>query len=462
MYRSQKICIKRTNEMYDYFKQMSYDVTNLYNQTLYYIRQYATAKDSFENYCPLHANQLDVFTIVENITKDTKYSPKKKWLTYTQLDYIFKKTNNVFYRALPTQTSQNIIKLALRDINSFFEQMKSYKKNPSAFTGKPHLPHYKKREVLSTIVYSNQDCVFQQEKFLKFPFTKNKLNVGKLSQVGQLMEVKVKGYFDYFEVNLVLDCDCFDSSIENDTKNEDLLNEYKEQTTINERALSIDIGLSNLCAITNNFNVTPIIINGKPLKSINQQYNKQLANIKRIAKIQNKSDYTHLMSTITRKRNSRVLDYMHKTSHYIVNYAKENNVSLVVIGHSNYWKQEIELGKVTNQNFVSVPFNLLIQLLTYKLQAQGIKVVITEESYTSKASFVDGDSMPIYNAKENNPQVYVFSGKRIKRGLYRTKNGLLINADINGAANILRKVFPKVRQWDSGCVATPVVANIPF
>ena len=174
-------------------------------------------------------------------------------------------------------------------------------------------------------------------------------------------------------------------------------------------------------------------------------------------------DYTKRMHRFTQKRNHQVKDYLHKTSHYIVNYAIQHKVRLVIVGHNKDQKQSMNLGTQTNQNFVQIPTHILIKQLRYKLNKVGIPLVETEESYTSKASFLDKDTLPAFsvkNQKKNENQKYAFSGKRVKRGLYRTKENLLVNADINGAANILRKVFPKVTRWDRGIVAVPVVVKV--
>ena len=184
--------------------------------------------------------------------------------------------------------------------------------------------------------------------------------------------------------------------------------------------------------------------------------------LKSVAKTVNGLDYTKQMHRFTTKRNNIIKDYMHKTSNYIVQYAIKNDVSLVIVGHNKEQKQNINLGTINNQNFVQIPTTILINQLRYKLNKVGITFVEVEESYTSKASFVDNDFLPTYCANKQNKEqeTYLFSGKRIKRGLYRTKDNLLVNADFNGAANILRKVFPKVTQWDSGIVDMPFVVNI--
>ena len=242
--------------------------------------------------------------------------------------------------------------------------------------------------------------------------------------------------------------------------NDALLKQYKEYNECSERAIAIDTGLSNLCACVNNFGEQPFLIKGTILKSANQYYNKKIAHLKSIAKSINDLEYTKQMHRFTTKRNNIMKDYMHKTSNYIVQYAIHHNVTLVIVGHNKEQKQKINIGKQNNQNFVQIPTTILINQLRYKLNKVGITLVEVEESYTSKASFIDNDTLPTLSTKNNNNKEHIFSGKRIKRGLYKSKNGTLLNADVNGAANILRKVFPKVTRWDSGIVDIPFVANV--
>ena len=447
--------------MYRYFKNICMLSNNLYNTTSYYIKQYATSYKSFEEMKPLYENQMEIFNLVNEITNDTKFFPtKNSWLTYNQLDYIFKETKNVDYYNLPAHINQQVMKIVLRDYKGYFESLKEYKKNPSKFLGKPRLPRYKKSGGMTTTILTNQVCVIKEGKYLKFPKTKDMLNILKCGEVGKLKEVRVKPHFNGFTIDVVME-QTFPNEIQ-PLDNEELLKQYKELNECSERALAIDIGLSNLCACVNNFGGQPFLMKGNILKSTNQYYNKKMTYLKSVAKTVNGLDYTKQMHCFTIKRNNIIKDYMHKTSNYIMQYAIENNVSLVIVGHNKEQKQNINLGTINNQNFVQIPTTILINQLRYKLNKVGITFVEVEESYTSKASFVDNDFLPTYCANKQNKEqeTYLFSGKRVKRGLYRTKDNLLINADINGAANILRKVFPKVTQWDSGIVDMPFVVNI--
>ena len=197
--------------------------------------------------------------------------------------------------------------------------------------------------------------------------------------------------------------------------------------------VGIDLGLNNLATIGGN-NTKPMIVNGRPLKSINQYYNKQLSILKsRQDTCKNKNVNSLKIKQLTNKRNNKIKDYLHKSSRMLVNQLVSNNVSVIVIGHNKEWKQDINIGKVNNQKFVQIPYNQFIDMITYKSELEGIKVIQREESYTSKCSFLDNESICKHET---------YQGNRIKRGLFRTSTGRLINADLNDALNILKKEIP--------------------
>lgn len=202
----------------------------------------------------------------------------------------------------------------------------------------------------------------------------------------------------------------------------------------NGRYASIDLGIDNLCTVTSNV-LNSYIINGKPVKSINQYYNKKKVRLQRILKKCQKKNKSKRLNKLTEKRNRKIKDYFHKASRYIVNQLVSNNVNTLILGYNKGWKQETNIGKRNNQNFVNVPFMMLRDMLAYKCALVGINVLVTEESYTSKCSFVDNEEIKKH-------EDYV--GKRIRRGLFRTKNGMLVNADVNGSFNIMKKGLKKV------------------
>jgi putative transposase len=182
---------------------------------------------------------------------------------------------------------------------------------------------------------------------------------------------------------------------------------------------------------------TPLLINGRPLKSINQFYNKRSSQLQSQLKGNRKT--SPRIQRLTRCRNQKVDNYLHHASHLIIDILTAKQIGTLVIGKNPQWKTEIELGKQTNQNFVSIPHGRLIEMLEYKARLVGIKVIVQEESYTSRANFLGLDSIPVYGKTDKDS---VFTGKRIKRGLYKTSVGQLINSDVNAAYNILRKAIP--------------------
>ena len=220
----------------------------------------------------------------------------------------------------------------------------------------------------------------------------------------------------------------------------------------NTNYVGIDLGLNNLATIGGN-TITPIIINGKPLKSINQFYNKKLSKLKSKQDLcKNKNVNRKKIQTLTNKRNNKIKDYLHKASRILVNHLVSNDISTIVIGHNKEWKQDINIGNKNNQNFVQIPFNTFIHMITYKAQLQGIKVIQREESYTSKCSFLDNEEICKHEK---------YKGNRVKRGLYKTQTGRLINADLNGALNILKKEIPNAFDgYGIEVCSTPLVLTI--
>jgi len=198
------------------------------------------------------------------------------------------------------------------------------------------------------------------------------------------------------------------------------------------RYIGIDLGIDNFATVSNNIGLQPFIVNGRIIKSINQYYNKKKANLQSDLMIKHNKHWSNKLERLTNKRNNKVTYFLHKVSKYIIEWAFKNKVDTIVIGRNKFWKQNSNMGKKVNQNFTSIPFEVFIEKLKYKAENIGIKVIETEESYTSGTSFLDNE-LPI---KENyNKQ------RRIHRGLFQSNTGELINADLNGAYQIIRKVF---------------------
>jgi putative transposase len=238
----------------------------------------------------------------------------------------------------------------------------------------------------------------------------------------------------------------------------EVIYEQIEQTlTQNEWIASVDLGVDVLMAVTSNqLGFIPLLINGRPLKSLNQFYNKRKAILQSQLKGNRKT--SKRIERLTRCRNQKVDNYLHRGSRYLVNLLLEKNITTLVIGKNDGWKQNSNMGKANNQKFVAIPYNRLIEMLTYKCQLVGIKVVITEESYTSQSNFFRLDPLPVYGESQEIPK---FTGNRIKRGLYRTQTGFLCQADVLSSYNILRKAFPNAFCYGiERCVVHPRRINL--
>jgi len=344
-----------------------------------------------------------------------------KYIQYQDLDKLLKQDIEYpDYRNMPhAQSAQQTLRLLDSNWRSFFKSIKDWSNNKNKYLGRPRLPRYKKKVCAMVLIVTGQ-AITIKDNIIYFPKS-----------------------FDGFTLSPVcIDRENFKSiqQIRFIPKKNKIIAEvvYRieipdEKKIDNGRYLSIDIGVDNLATVTNNFNEKPFIINGKGLKSINQYYNKNLAHYKEAAKRINNLYWTNRQQKLTDKRNARIKDYIHKSSRYIVNYAEAHDVTCIVIGHNKEWKQNCELGKKNNQHFIQIPFNMLIEQIQYKSREIGIGVRITEESYTSGTSFLDSEE-PIKSNYDKR--------RRIHRGLFRTNSGNLINADVNGSLQILKKVFP--------------------
>ncbi len=360
----------------------------------------------------------NLFNAVNYIVRQ-EFIFNQRYLTSAQTYHLIKES--VDYKAIPSKVSCQIIRLVDRCWSSFFASFKDYSKNPHKYLGKPKLPKYKdKLKGRCVTIYPAQAISKKGLKkgLLEPSGTKISIPTKIQGKVNEIRLVPRNGYYIFEAVYEV----------------------ESEKPIDNNRVAAIDLGLSNLATISSNVReFQPLIINGKPLKSINQFYNKKKGELQsKLQKQAEKRLKSNKIQKLTTKRNFKVEIYLHQASRIIINNLLENQMGTLVIGNNQKWKQETNLGKRNNQNFVQIPHHKFIEQLKYKAELAGIKVIINEESYTSKASFLDLDKIP--NSSQG--VKYKFSGKRIKRGLYKSKNGLLINADLNGSYNILRKAVP--------------------
>ena len=371
-------------------KYLSHIAKNLTNEAIYNIRQY--------------------------------YFNKKKYLSYNENYKILKNSEN--YKKLNSNMAQQILKEVDGSFKSFFGLLK-LAKNGQYDNKKIKLPKYFDKDGFTTLVigfvrlkddmliipYSNSFKKTHEEIAIKLlPVLKDK----------KIKEIRIipKQHSRYFEIQYTYEV------------------EEVQRELNKENGLGIDLGIDNLCTCVTN-NGKSFIIDGRKLKSINQYYNKINAKLQSIKDKQKIERTTLRQKRITRKRNNRINDYLSKAARTILNYCLNNNIGKLVLGYNEDFQRNSNIGSINNQNFVNIPYGKLRDKLIYLCKLYGIEFKLQEESYTSKASFFDGDEIPLYD--KENLQEYIFSGKRIKRGLYQTSTGKLINADCNGALNILRK-----------------------
>ena len=361
------------------------------------------------------------------------YPTRAEWfLSYTVLDAIFKYTDHPTYRRMNSQVNQNAIKKTVKSWKSYFQLRKDYAIHPEKYKARPRIPGYVKNPAM-TAAYTNQTAKFIRKDgcaYLRFVNHKQPVLVGRESLYSDMTYVKTEVKPQYGGYSILL------------TFKEDII--LPEVPKFPKRILGIDVGVDNFCAVANNFGATPFLIKGGAIKSMNQNFNKERARL--LSEVTKGSDSTHSVKktkqlhTLSRRRETRLRDFFYKTAWYLVRYAKRQQVEVIVAGHNEDQKQNICIGRQNNQNFVSIPFCRFLDILRYTAAKAGIPVVLREESYTSKASLLDLDAIPAY--KKGDTINHTFSGKRVRRGLYKTNSGFFINADINGAGNILRKEYP--------------------
>jgi putative transposase len=336
------------------------------------------------------------------------------------------------YRALPAKVSQWVLKQVCAAWDSFFAARAAYARDPSRFLGRPKLPHYKAKEGRNLLTYTIQ--AISRVALRRGVVRPSGLEVEFPTKQTRIAQVRVVPRGTHYAVEVV----------------------YAQEVTpadVNPAwSAGIDLGVSNLVAIaTSKPGVAPCLVNGRPLKAINQAYNKTRARLQ--AKLPAERYTSRRLDALTDARNRRVHDYLHNTSRAVVNWLVREGIGTLIIGHNPDWKQGISLGRRTNQSFVSIPFARLIQMLTYKAELVGITVLTHDEAYTSKCSFFDGEPV----GKRT-----TYAGKRIHRGLFRTASGRRVNADINAAYNQIANVAPDAfGPGRRGCVVQPGRIALP-
>lgn len=397
--------------MFPYFDTLAHKAKNLYNASLFRIRNAFTAHGK-ANVTSNEKEVLDELALL-------KGQKTRHVLEYIVLERLMRVTQNPdFFSELPMQSAQATVRHACSTFQSWLAALRNYKQNPTLFTGKPRMPKYCKGDI-TTFTLTNQNAVIYGDE-LKLPKTKQRLKIRKRCNA-RLQEVKVCPVSGGYDILLV----------------------YKVQdpsVKAGSHSAAVDFGVDNTMAVVTDTGDS-VIFKGEHIKSINQYFNKEKAC--RISLMSKGSATTariwsKKLDQLSAYRTNYIRDCFHKMSRRLMEWCRSHEVGYLVLGSNKFWKQETNMGKCNNQNFVSVPFEMLKSMIELKSNEYGITVIRQEESYTSKASFLDLDFIPTYSKEEPDTK-YHFSGRRVHRGLYKSADGTLMNADVNGAANILRK-----------------------
>ena len=388
--RTETHVIKESNLIYDWILEECSRSRNLYNKTLFIYRQAFTGNhDKIEDFKSIirHDKFISSFELVKQMAK------------LKDVDY---------YAMTKKNSGTQVVCQVDRTMKSWFASLKAYKKDPSKFRGRPRIPSYKKKDELNCLIYTYVDAKLQKDgtinlrRDIKLPIHTNLKNFQQIRLVPKV---------GYIQVEIIY--------------NKEVEDNHLDQT----RAIGIDLGLNNLMAITSNIGNVSNLVNGRPLKSINQYYNKRKAHLMSLLEKGGLKSSKRLRR-LEMKRMMKMKDYLHKTSRRVVELMYNNDIGTCFIGHNKNWKHEINIGSMNNQNFVSIPYSLIINMLKYKIEEKGGVLVELNEAYTSKSSFLDNEEVCKHES---------YKGKRIKRGLFLSGEGKALNADINGSLNILKR-----------------------
>ena len=393
--RVEQQIIRKTHPLWNVIDEMCFNAKNLYNYANYIIRQ--------------------------------EYIDNKRYIPYKEMNYNLKTHQQ--YKDCMSQPANCVLRLLDKNWKSFFKGLKEYEKKPNKFLGRPQIPKYLKKNGRFNWMIPNNCCYFEEGE-LKFRVRRLQTVKWKCRCVGRLIQVRFVPRGCVYVMEIVSEV------------------EVPNMTSANERIMGIDLGVNNLATTSNNIGESPFIINGRGLKSINQFYNKRKSKLQ--SKLSKGQFWSKQLEQITLKRFNRVKNYMHHASRYIVNWCVQHRIDTLVVGHNDEWKQDLKMNKVNSQNFVGIPYEILIQQLKYKCEDVGINFIETEESYTSGTSFLDGELPCKENYNKN---------RRIKRGLFQSVN-TLINSDVNGSLQIIKKVFPNAFSYGIGVCLTPTIINI--
>jgi putative transposase len=334
-----------------------------------------------------------------------------KYISYGKMDKLMQPSTD--YCALPRKVSQWVLRQLHQDWKSFFEATKAYKKNPSTFHGRPKLPNYMHKTAGRNILTYTIQAIGR--KALKQGVIRpSQLDVEVKTKQSTVQQVRIVPKKTHYVVEVVYN------------------KESKKNPQLNmDWYAGIDLNLDNLAVVTSNKpGFVPVVVNGRPLKSNNQYYNKRRAEFQSKLPVGGSS---HRLDRMTDRRNRRILHDLHRASRWIIDHLVQEEIGTLVVGKNPGWKQCIRMGKQNNQSFVQIPHARFIDMLAYKAELEGIRFVENEESHTSKTSFLDLE--PIQHQDQ-------YLGRRVHRGLFISAKGKRIHADVNGSYNIIRKAAP--------------------
>lgn len=422
-YRVTQRIISSDDLLYPYFDDLCRKSKLLYNAALFRVRNIFTGYDKEHR----TENEVEVFQEVALLQRSYPNMHVRRVISYTHLEKMMRVTENAdFFSGLPRQTAQQMVKQTVTDFKNWLASLREYKKHPEKYLGKPKMPRYKKSD-LTTVIITNQDAVLYRDDIgmsLKLPLQKQRLYFSNLFSDPVLKEVKIKPYYGRFLLCLTLEEPdvAFDPS--------------------ESHVCAIDLGTDNFAAIVCDDHSSAIYKGGAVLSKI-QWFHKQRA--KYVSIITKGHEKKHAVSKRLRDLSFHyanfVKDQCHKISRSIIDFCMEHQCGTLILGVNLLWKQRSNMNKINNQNFVSMPITLLRTMITYKALNAGIRIIEQEESYTSKEDLIANDRIPTYGVDDKDAS---FSGKRIKRGLYRCSNGMILNADCHAAANIMRKAIPDI------------------
>lgn len=369
-----------------------------------------------------------------------EFIQNKRWIRFCQLCKEMKTSQP--YKEIGSNVGQATLKILDTNWMSFFNAIKKFKKNKSLFLGVPKFPNYLSKDGRFILIINNIKFRIV-DGYIYFSWAKlkhlnNTFDVSWIPNITKLCEIRFIPMGVGYKMELVYQT------------------EVPECDPDVNRVVGIDFGLANFVTMVNNIGEKPIIVKGGVLKSINQYYNKKRSKIQGELRTKNHKAKSKRLSKLTLKRNEKIMNFMHVCSKRIVDCCVLYEIDTMIVGKNDGWKQFSKLSKQVNQSFVEIPTSRFIDLLRYKCQNNGIRFIETEESYTSKASFLDNDDVPTFETGKD----ATFSGKRIKRGMYQSSNGTLINADVNGAYNIIRKAIPKIFNGIEGVGLHPATIKI--